>query len=142
METLDSDGNQTHSMEGMKLRAVEYFTNLYSVENRPLPLPNLNIRIEHCPSAMENAKLRAYPSVGEAWNSLKNMPNGKAPGMDGLTAEILVHHLDTIKEALLAAILHFFKTKKMLRSLNLTTITLIPKKISPERLEDYRPISC
>lgn len=40
-----------------------------------------------------------------------------------------------------AGILHFFNTKRMLRSLNLSIITLIPEKRSLMRLEDYRPIS-
>lgn len=47
-----------------------------------------------------------------------------------------------MKDDFVAAILHFFNTKRMLKSLNLSTLTLIPKIKVPERLEDYRPISC
>lgn len=47
-----------------------------------------------------------------------------------------------MKANVIAACLHLFRTKRMLRSLNIATITLIPKIVSPERLEDYRPISC
>lgn len=69
------------------------------------------------------------------------MPKDKALGMDGLTTEIIIYHWSTMKSDIEAAIIHFFKTKRMLRSLNLAILTLILKKCSPERLEDYRPIS-
>lgn len=62
--------------------------------------------------------------------------------MDGLTVKFLIHHWKEMKDDFIAAILHFFSTKRMLRSLNLATLTLIPKIQLPERLEDYRPISC
>lgn len=76
------------------------------------------------------------------WETINNMPKGKAPGMDSFTAEIIIHHWNVVKRNIEAAIIHFFKTKRMLRPLNLAILTLIPKKRAPKRLQDYRPISC
>lgn len=76
METLDSNGNQTHSLVEMKERAIAYFSALYVADPRPSLLPNLNITIACKPSIEENAKLRAFPSEEEIWNSLKSMPKG------------------------------------------------------------------
>lgn len=139
---LDVDEKHTNSLAKMKQRAIEYFTELYAAVDRPPLLPNLNITIENKPSNEENTKLRALPSGEEIWNTVKNMPNGKAPGMNGLTSELITHHWSSIKNDVTTAVLHFFNTKRMLRSLNLTTLALIPKKRTSERLADYRPISC
>lgn len=142
MGTLDSGGEQTNSLEEMKNRAATYFMNLYTTEDRTPLIPNLNIDTNTRPTEEQNVKLRVTPSEKEIWIILKSMANGKAPGMDGLTTKIIKHHWKTVKHIVIAAILHFFYTKRMLRSLNLAILTLIPKKNAPERLEDYRPISC
>lgn len=62
--------------------------------------------------------------------------------MDGITSEIIAHHWSSMKNDITPAVLYFFNTKRMLSSLNLAVLTLIPKNRTPERLEDYRPISC
>lgn len=94
------------------------------------------------PSEEDNARLRVFPPGKEIWEAISKMPRGKAPGMHGLTTEIIMHHWSTMRSDIETAIIHFFKIKRMLRALNLAILTLIPKTDSPERLEDYRPISC
>lgn len=66
------------------------------------------------------------------------MSNGKALGMDKLTSEIFSHHWNTIKYDVTVEILHFFNNRKMLQSLNLAILTLIPKKTASVKFEDYR----
>lgn len=142
MSTIDVNGAQTNSLEEMNERTIAYFTNLYSATDRLPPIPNLNISYEIRPTIIENAKLRTIPSGEEIQTALKSLPTAKAPGIDGITAEMVKHHWSTMREDITAAILHFFNTRRMLRSLNLASLTLIPKIQNPERLEDYRPISC
>lgn len=142
MGTIDNRGNQTNSLEEMKRRATEYFDELFSAQSRPRPIPNLNINIIGGPDFVENAKLRAIPSTDEICDVVKNLPRNKAPRMDGLTSEIVAHHWQVMKKSIIDAITYFFSTKRLLRSLNLATLTLIPKVRVPERLKDYRPISC
>lgn len=102
-------------------------------------MPNLNINIEKRPMEIDNAKLQCLPTEEEVRTALTSMPAGKAPGMDRTTSEILTFYWSTIKNDVTTTILHFFGTKRMLRSLNLVILTLIPKKETPERLEDYMP---
>lgn len=143
MRTIDEEERQTNSMEEMKSMAVDYFTTLYVAENRTPPIPNLNLNAENRPSVEENAKLRAFPNEEEIWRTLKSMSNSKTPRMDGITLEIIAYHWSHIKKDILQAVFHFFRTKQMLiRSLNLAVLTLIPKKLTPKKLDDYRPISC
>nr|GEU31677.1 hypothetical protein [Tanacetum cinerariifolium] len=47
-----------------------------------------------------------------------------------------------IKDALFDIVKEFFKSGKMLKDLNSTVISLIPKTQSPLKVTDYRPIAC
>ena len=40
------------------------------------------------------------------------------------------------------AVVDFLNSGRLLRELNNTSVTLIPKKICPNEVGDYRPISC
>ena len=46
------------------------------------------------------------------------------------------------KDNMVQAVLQFFKTGKMLKQINHTFLTLIPKSNEASSLADYRPISC
>lgn len=131
MSTLDAGGNQTHSLMAMKARAVEHFTKPFDAGQRNALIPNLNIEVAMRPSEVEYAKLRCLPSEDEIRRTLLSMPGGKAPCMDGLTKEIMAFHWNTVRVDITKAILHFFGSQRMLRSLNLATLTLIPKKNAP-----------
>ena len=48
---------------------------------------------------------------------------------------------DTIKDAIYEFVLDFFVNGSSMRHLNVTWVTLIPKKENPSSIEDYRPIS-
>lgn len=62
---------------------------------------------------------------------LKEMPKGKSLRPDGLTVEILQHHWMTIKDDLLATILHFFGNRLMLSPLNHTFLGFDSQKGHP-----------
>lgn len=40
------------------------------------------------------------------------------------------------------AILQFFETGKLLKEINCTTVTLIPKVVDPNYMKEFRPIAC
>lgn len=142
MDTFDSNGKQTNSLAEMKERAVSYFANRFLAPDKQSPIHNLNITFDERQSDIENAKLRAFPSGEEIWNALSSMSKCKALGMDKLTSEVINRHWNLMKDDITVAILYFFNTERMLRSLNLAILILIPKIQLPEQLEDYRPISC
>lgn len=49
---------------------------------------------------------------------------------------------DLVGTNLTAVVLEFFSTSRLLRQINATTISLLPKHIGAERLSDFRPLSC
>ena len=65
----------------------------------------------------------------------------KIPGPDGWTIEFFLAGYDSIGPDLLQLVEETRKNGVLHPPLNSTFLTLIPKKDSPESLEDYRPIS-
>lgn len=68
--------------------------------------------------------------------------NGKAPGPNGLTAEIIRYNWDTCKEDIMGAILFFFLHKYMHKGLNHTHVTLTPRKQGSISLCNFCLIAC
>ena len=70
------------------------------------------------------------------------MGDDKSPGPDGFNAKFFKATWDITGREVCAAVKEFFINGKLLRQLNHTIISLIPKVESPDRVEHYRPISC
>jgi hypothetical protein len=103
-------------------------TMLFDLANLINPVPNL----EHL----------AYPfSTDEVESVVKHMPNDKAPGPDGFNGLFLKKCWQYIKGDFYRLCLDFFQGQANLECINTSYITLVPKKDSPETVNDFRPIS-
>ena len=65
----------------------------------------------------------------------------KAPGPDGLHPGFFQKCWNTVGESVVKEVCHIFSTGKMPEYLNKTLISLIPKCLGPETLNQFRPIS-
>lgn len=65
----------------------------------------------------------------------------KAPSPNGIPTMLFQKHWDTMGETVIQATLSFLKTGYILKELNNTFITLVPKSLNPEKISEYRPIS-
>jgi hypothetical protein len=65
----------------------------------------------------------------------------KAPGLDGLSGIFFKHYWSTIGCKMVAAVQSFFREGWMLREMNQTMITLIPKNQGACNFNQFRPIS-
>ncbi|XP_066351661.1 uncharacterized protein [Miscanthus floridulus] len=74
-------------------------------------------------------------------NIIKNLPNDKSPGPDGLSNEFLKAGWSVIREDFYNLCHAFHQGTLCLRSINRSFITLIPKTESPTHISDFRPIS-
>ncbi|PRQ20031.1 putative RNA-directed DNA polymerase [Rosa chinensis] len=68
-------------------------------------------------------------------------PN-KAPGPDGFNCCFFQKAWSIIGEDVVAAVKEFFSSGLLLKELNSTIITLVPKVANPTTMSDFRPISC
>lgn len=80
-----------------------------------------------------------YEEIIETLFSLKS---NKAPGLDGLFAYFFKKAWSIVGELVLRAVKSFVESGRLLREVNSTAISLIPKVPNPTLLKDFRPISC
>ncbi|KAK4384351.1 putative ribonuclease H protein [Sesamum angolense] len=66
----------------------------------------------------------------------------KAPGPDGFSSGFFKAAWPVVGEEVSKAIIDFFKTGRLLKQLNATLLTLIPKVRNPHSVAEFRPISC
>ncbi|XP_062089424.1 uncharacterized protein LOC133795956 [Humulus lupulus] len=78
----------------------------------------------------------------EVREAIFSIPHAKALGSDGFNSAFFQKHWDLIGDEVSGAILSFLENGKLLKELNATIITLIPKVVCPEHVSDFQPISC
>lgn len=70
-----------------------------------------------------------------------NLSRHKGPGPDGYTTEFFLSSRDTVGNKVIAAVNDFFEHGQ-LQEANTIIISMVPKKVNPTTLSDFRPISC
>jgi len=65
--------------------------------------------------------------IKEIKTAVFQMNPDKAPGPDGFNAFFFQNNWDIVKNNVIQAVLQFFRTGKILKQLNHTFLTLIPK---------------
>lgn len=73
---------------------------------------------------------------------LFNIPDGKSPGDDGFNNKFYKHCWEVVSDDVTDVVLDFIKTEKLLKVINVTTLTLVPKTKCPEHVSDFMPIAC
>jgi exonuclease III len=93
-------------------------------------------------SIAHNTELTREITQEEISNVIKNLPNNKAPGTDGLTYEFYKMTEDTITPVLYGVFNHALSSGIMPTSWCKSLISLIPKKaVDLENINNWRPIS-
>ncbi|KAL0561777.1 hypothetical protein IC582_002218 [Cucumis melo] len=144
LSLVDSDGSRVSSHDGVAQLAVNYFSNSLGYQEigyRELsPIIDDIVQFQWSEECCQALQLPI--SREEVRRVLFSMDSGKAPGPDGFSVGFYKGAWSVVGEDFCNAVLHFFETCYLPIGVNATTITLIPKHIGAERLEDFRPISC
>ncbi|KAG7577371.1 Endonuclease/exonuclease/phosphatase superfamily [Arabidopsis thaliana x Arabidopsis arenosa] len=129
----------------LKQLVVDYYQNLLGTRNTSvLPLPVERIRELNsfrCTATLAT-QLTSIPTPEEVTSTVFSLPRNKAPGPDGFTVDFFINSWSVVGPSLIAAVVDFFKTGKLLKQVNATILALIPKTDSADRLGEFRPISC
>jgi len=79
--------------------------------------------------------------VEEVKSAVWDYDGFKCPGSDGVNLGFIKDFWADLKEDLMHFLSDFHRNGKLLKGINSPFITFIPKKDSPQRLNDYRSIS-
>lgn len=136
-------GQTINNIDGIARAFVEFYTALLGTkkENR-----------EHVCSSL----VRAGPTVNEEYRvmleadfknadikqALWSINGEKAPGPDGYGSNIFKDCWSTVGKDVTEGVLEFFASGKILKALNSTIITVIPKNKHVDTVGDYRPTAC
>lgn len=85
--------------------------------------------------------IRAYTEKDEK-KAVFSIEKNKSPGPDGYGSDFFQAAWGVIGHDVAEAFLDFFRTGKLLKQLNATMISLIPKVTAPQNAGQLRPISC
>jgi len=80
-------------------------------------------------------------SVEEVKAAVWDCDNFKCPGPDGISLGFIKKIWDMLKDDLMRFLHEFHRNGRLTKGINSTFIALIPKVDSPQRLNDFRPIS-
>ncbi|KAL2224532.1 UNVERIFIED_CONTAM: hypothetical protein Sindi_3020900 [Sesamum indicum] len=96
----------------------------------------------HCITDEEASHLLLPFSPDDVKQAVFDIAEDKAPGPDGYSSGFFKAAWPVVGEEVTRAVLDFFTTEKLLKQINSTILTLIPKVRTPMSVNDFRPISC
>nr|XP_016511332.1 PREDICTED: uncharacterized protein LOC107828514 [Nicotiana tabacum] len=125
-------------------RLIEKWWDVYNDESLILkPCSNTKIiKAGVCLLIQQQQELIQEVTYEEVDEAVKDMPNDKAPGVDGFLVEFFKMHWNEVRQEVYEVVVFFFQTSKMKKAWNCTAITLIPKGPDPTTVKDYRHIAC
>jgi hypothetical protein len=141
----DEQGQRVDDVEQIKLVAKNFYKKLLG-SNLMTFTDEKAARISQLVSvdipAEKSVLLEKEVTEEEIRETLFSMKSNKAPGPDGYTAEFFKAAWHIIGKEVVAAIKDFFNSGLLLKEVNATILTLVPKKINPSAMGDFRPIAC
>lgn len=136
----DDHGRWQTTEQGLTRTVVNYFQNLFSstgssdytevvdgVRGRVTEEMNQALLAEFTPEEIKTALFQMHPS--------------KAPSPYGFSPFFYQKYWQLMGEDVVAAVLHFFKTSRLLKKINFTHVALIPKVHEPKNMMQLRHIS-
>ena len=139
---LKGDGSSTASMDEVAGEFVGFFQNLFGKESTVVKLQADWFAGGPVVTELEKAALVMGVSNQEIKEALWDIGDTKALGLDGYSARFFKATWNGTGGEVCAAVKEFFQNGRLLRQLNHTVVSLIPKKEHPTKVEEFRPISC
>ncbi|KAF3776962.1 putative ribonuclease H protein [Nymphaea thermarum] len=92
-------------------------------------------------SLEENAELLKSTTYAEIKWAVMKVDKDSAPGPDGFGNGFFQSNWPTVQEAVAGAIRDFFQSRRLVKSINKTHITLLPNERGATHMDKFRPIS-
>ena len=136
----DSEG-RWQSEEGIYTKIlVDFYANLFTTSN-PQKLDSIMDGVQRVVTEEMNSKLTAIYTMEEVELAIKEMAPLKAPGLDGMPPLFYQTYWIDVGMDISHAVISCLNSGSLLKSINHTFITLIPKVKNPKKVSEFRPIS-
>ena len=136
----DADGNWQSEEAAFTKVLIDFYAELFTTSN-PQNLERVLEGIQEVVSRDMNSKLTAPYKAEEVELAIKEMAPLKAPGLNGMPPLFYQTYWTEVGMDITQAVLSCLNSGSILKSINHTFITLIPKVKNPERVSEFRPIS-
>ena len=143
---VTADGITITSQKGIMKEQVKFYRNIFSrkgnFNENEADMFTRNIDIPQISDEQKNTLDREM-TPGDFGCALKDMKNGSAPGIDGLTTSFIKFFWLRLKNMIVNSFKHSFKTGEMSTLQKRAVITLIHKgkDLPRDTLNNWRPIS-
>lgn len=137
----DNKGSWLDDMKQIENHVVEHFSRLFSDTVNECDNESIRKLFPPVISVNENSNLTCHVSNKEIINSMNQLGSHKAPGPDRLQGFFFTKYWEHVGPSVVKLIKDFFINGQMNHRLNKTYIALIPKKVCPNTIKEYRPIS-
>jgi hypothetical protein len=143
LKIRDQDGIERESHQDIENTLVKHFQGIAKEPNRDRTTTIQRIT-RHIPKLVtedQNISLCKPIAKEEIDQVVQEMPNGKAPGPDGFTVEFFKACWDVVKYEIYGVVEDSRRSTSILKALNATMITLIPKENEARTPDRYRSIA-
>lgn len=137
---VDHDRNPTSDIIKLRTQAPTFYQQHYNMDSYWNVLPKLVVKRKLSPQAAR--WLVREVTDEEIQSNMFQINPDKAPGPDGFNARFFQLNWDTVGLDVCNDVRDFFIHQKLVKELNHTFLTLVPKSNITSFLSDFKPISC
>lgn len=143
IEQIKDDRGEVQTDQNKIMRVVyNFYKDLYKAENYDkLTARKYLNKIENRLNDEQQQSLEGFITNDEIYKELKNMKNGKSPGIDGFPKEFYLQFWDVLGDDLVETINNIFLSGSLCHSMKTAVISILFKKGDPEDIKNYRPVS-
>jgi hypothetical protein len=141
----DEHGNKVDDVEQIKEVAVDFYKNMLGTDQLHFAEAKTSRIKQLIPVAISSehaAILEKKVYAEEIKDTLFHMKANKAPGPDVFFVDFFKASWAIVGQEVVDAIKGFFNSVSLLREVNAIIISLVPKKVNPFAMGDFRPITC
>ena len=144
LQINDSQGITITEPNAVIHEFISYYQSLLGGDRRQrvMDLRFLRPWARHIITTEEAGHLLEPFSAEDIKKAVFDIGEDKAPGPDGYSSGFYKKAWPVVGQEITKAVLDFFSTGKLLKQINSTILTVIPKVHSPTSVADFRPISC
>ncbi|GKU98349.1 hypothetical protein SLEP1_g11364 [Rubroshorea leprosula] len=140
---LNCEGVRVTQPKLIEQEFLMFYRNLFGKAKEGVQVVDMNVIHRGRMLTTEESEELCRPfTTKEVEIALFSIPSNKSPGPDGFTSGFYRAAWSIIKNDVMAAVLDFFYSGKILKQINATNITIVPKVSCPNVVSDYRPIAC